>query len=284
MLQLQPGFIAALTDESTAQVEQCAADSAAIERAKRAASEMTSLGYLAGLAKSVLEEQGFVEIRGLPGSHAQSLFLGLGALVGNPYIDPAAGSAIILADVQPGEALMGNQLRRLPLHTDYSMMADPPRLTMSCCVRTDTVPGFGAVHVSDIESMCFGVRGDVRIERLSRLLFPFAARNAQDDVDVIERPILSWHGQGQSLVVRYHRSRIWQGFRYRGQNATEEQIAAMLDFERMAGEAVQVLHPEAGDITIIDNHRMLHGRERCSVEIDVEGRVVGRQMLFLFAY
>ena len=166
-------------------------------------------------------------MRGLPLEQARSLFIAFASLMGEPYIDPAVGSAVVPAHVRPGEVLMGNQLRRLPLHTDYSMMETPPRLTMSFCLRPDSLEEFGAVYVADIEAACFGMEDDSEIARLKTVPLPFAARNARVEVNVIDRPILS-RSPGDVLIVRYHRSRIRQAFQFRRTSPTAEQRSAML--------------------------------------------------------
>jgi hypothetical protein len=284
MLRLEKSMIAALGEACVAPVDEPTVNEATLGKVREAALRCEPLSRIAALSRAVLAEQGFVQVRGFPLRPAQPLFLAFATLLGEPYVDPGIGSAIVSAHVRPGEALMGNQLRRLPLHTDYSMMERPPRLTMSFCLQPDVIPGFGAVYVSDIESMCYGIETDPRIKDLLTVLLPFAARSARDDVDVIESPILSRDPVQDRVVVRYHRSRIQQGFQYRGRKPTSEQCSAMWDFERLAESGIQVLHPEAGDITVIDNHRAVHGRERCSVELNANGTVTGRQMMFLFAY
>jgi alpha-ketoglutarate-dependent taurine dioxygenase len=284
MLVLHKGMAVALADASAGLVGDPPESQAVLVSAREAAGRCPPLCRLAPLARAVLEEQSFVQVRGLPLDQARPLFMAFASLMGEPYIDPAVGSAVVPAHVRPGEALMGNQLRRLPLHTDYSMMERPPRLTMSLCLRPDSVEGFGAVYVADIESACFGVEDEADITRLRKVPLPFAARNSRDEVDVIDRPILGSAPAGGGLIVRYHPSRIRQGFQCRGEGPTPEQRSAMLSFERLAEGAVQVLRPEAGDITVIDNHRTVHGRERCSVEVGADGTTTGRQMMFLFAY
>ncbi|MCS6978026.1 MAG: TauD/TfdA family dioxygenase [Gemmatales bacterium] len=276
-------MVAALTEASANLIDDPPNSQELLDRAREAARGCQPLCRLAELAQAALEEQGFVQVRGFPLEHARRLFVAFSCLMGEPYIDPAIGSALVPAHVRPGEVLMGNQLRRLPLHTDYSMMERPPRLTMSCCLRTDPVKDFGAVYVADIESACFGVENDPVIVRLKSVCLPFAALNARNEVDVITRPILGKTADGR-ITVRYHRSRIYKGFCICGQVPTEEQLQAMLTFESLAQSVVQVLYPQAGDITIIDNHRTVHGRERCSVEVHADGTTTGRQMLFLFAY
>jgi hypothetical protein len=224
MLRLQPELTRALREGAGRLFDEEPDNEAALGRVKEAASRFSLLSRVATLALAVLEEQGFVQIRGFPLEPARPLFLALSELMGSTYVDPAIGTAIVPAHVQPGELLMGNQLRRLPLHTDYSMLERPPRLTMSYCIRPDAVPGFGAVSVTDIEAECYGLETAPEIELLKEVLLPFAARNAGEDVDVIDRPILARHPETNRLLVRYHRSRIVQGFRYRGAEPTKEQV------------------------------------------------------------
>lgn len=256
----------------------------AVHALKIAADESPALKTFARNVNAVLEEQGFVQIRGLPLEIARKFFPVLGAMVGILFIDPAEGNVIINAHVRPSQELMGNQLRHLPLHTDYSMMANPPRLTVSLCVAPDPSPGWGALQIADIEAIIFGVEQGAGIAPFFQVKLPFAGRNAQSGVDLIETPILSKSKDTGNLLVRYHRSRIRQGFRVLKADPSQEQVAAMIGFERLASERIEMVLPETGDITVIDNHRTLHARTRCSVLIDEDGSARGRQMQFLFAY
>jgi hypothetical protein len=283
MLILRNDAVTAITSDLISLPDDRLESKATMDWLADAARNCEVLCRVASIARLVLQEQGFVQVRGLSPAQAQPIFLALASLMGEIYIDPGIGSPIVPAHVRPGEMLMGNQLRRLPLHTDYSMMERPPRLTMSCCLRPDPVEGFGAVYVADIESLCFGLEDDAEIGRLKTVLLPFAAQNAREEIDVIDKPILSKTDDGH-LLVRYHRSRIRQGFQVRGVMPNAEQLSVMMSFERLAAKGIQVLHLKAGDITVIDNHRMVHGRERCTVEVNADGTTVGRQMLFVFAY
>jgi len=282
MIVLSPEFAREVARSSRALPEERLASSEAVSQLHLASMRDEALGQIAKLVRAVLEEQGFAQLRGLPVLEAAKIFPALATLLGSPYIDPAEGAAIIDAHVRPDEALMGNQLRYLPFHTDYSMLAKPPRLTMSLCLKVDPTPGWGAVLVSDIEAMCFGVESDLEMQRFSSVALPFAGRNARDEIDVFESPILD--KVEDKLVVRYHRSRIRQGFRASGSAPTSEQAAVMLAFERSAAACSQTLQPEVGDITVIDNHRSVHARTRCSVTVEQDGTTQGRQMKFLFAY
>lgn len=248
------------------------------------AAEDSVLQHVAKLAAAVVDEQSFVQLRGLTPPVASAIFPAIGSLLGAIYIDPDIGSALIGAHVKPSEALMGNQLRHLPLHTDYSMLAAPPRLTMSLCLEPDPTPGFGAVQVADIAAMCFGVEADPLIARFFDTPLPFTSGNAPSGLTMMQSPIISRELSSQRLLVRYHRTRIRQGFVASASAPSPEQAATMLGFERAAAHCIQTLHPDAGDITVIDNHRAVHARTRCSVRVDKDGSTRGRQMRFLFAY
>lgn len=250
---------------------------------RQAAASCRQLLDLAQAVNSIVDEQGFVQIAELPVAHVQPLFLGLVTLLGAVFIDPSEGSAVISAHVRPQQHLMGNQVRALPLHTDYSMMANPPRLTMSLCVCADRVRGFGSLNVADVEAMCFGLDGDDDVARFKTVKLPFAARSIGNEVEVIDSPIITTESDGR-FIVRYHRSRIVQGFRHRQQFATREQLMAMRGFEEWVRDNEQTMPVEAGYLTVLDNHRMVHGRERCSVELSLDGTAQGRQMLFVFAH
>ncbi len=283
MLILRPDTVTAITIEVTRLPELQPVTQSDVSKIAEAARRCEILGRVASLAQQVLEEQGFVQVRGLSPETSARIFPAFATLLGNIYIDPDVGAAIIPAHVRPGELLMGNHLRRLPLHTDHSMMEEPPRLTMSCCLHPDALEEFGRLSIANIESACFGLYDDPEMIRLRTVPLPFAAQNARELANVIDRPILSQKANGR-LLVRYHRSRIEQGFRVRKVRPSLEQLAAMKCFERLASECVQWLRVTAGDITVIDNHRTVHGRERCSVEVNADGTTTGRQMLFLFAY
>lgn len=282
MIILSPELARGAARASTELPEEPLDSDESVARLHASSSRDETLRRIASLARAVLDEQGFVQVRGIEGPEARRFFPTLATLLGSPYIDPAEGSAVIGAHVRPNEALMGNQLRHLPLHTDYSMLANPPRLTMSLCLQADRLPGWGALLVADIEAMCFGIESEPEIHRFTSVSLPFAGRNAQNSIDIFQSPIVS-RNDGK-FVVRYHRSRIRQGFRAGNSMPTAEQSATMMAFERCAGAFVQTLHPEAGDITVIDNHRTVHARTRCSVVVEADGSTRGRQMEFLFAY
>lgn len=282
MIILSPELARGAARASTELPEEPLDNDEAVARLHAVSARDETLCKIASLVRAVLDEQGFVQVRGLQGREARRFFPALATLLGSPYIDPAEGNAVIGAHVRPNEGLMGNQLRHLPLHTDYSMLAKPPRLTMSLCLQPDAIPGWGALLVADIEAMCFGIESEPEVQRFTSVSLPFAGRNAQNGVDILQSPIVSRNGG--KFLVRYHRSRIRQGFRAGNSNPTAEQSTTMVAFERWADEYVQTLYPEAGDITVIDNHRTVHARTRCSVMVEADGSTRGRQMEFLFAY
>lgn len=238
---------------------------------------------MARFISEVLAEQGFVQIRGFSTAEAERILTGWACLLGNPHIDMDHGGGTIPAEVRPGQHLMGNQLRHLPLHTDYSMLESPPWLTISFCRHPDPIKGLGNLAVVDAEAAWFGLESSQEFSRLNSVLFPFAGMSRDEKAEVIHRPIISASVDNNPFLVRYHRSRIVQGFRCTNEKATDEQAGLIMYFEDRMNLFSQMLTIEAGDLTIIDNHRMLHGRGRCSVEISNDMIISGRKMLFAFA-
>lgn len=238
----------------------------------------------AKLVSEVLEEQGFVQIRGFLATEADRILTGWACLLGNPHIDMDHGGGTIPAEVRPGQYLMGNQLRHLPLHTDYSMLESPPWLTVSFCRHPDPIKGLGNLAVVDAEAAWFGLESSQGFSRLNSVLFPFAGMSRDKTTEVIQRPIISVSVHGKPFLVRYHRSRIVQGFRCTKTTATDEQAELMMYFEDRMNLLSHSLTIQSGDLTIIDNHRMLHGRGRCSVDVSNDITVSGRKMLFAFAH
>lgn len=248
------------------------------------AQDYPTLKQIADLAFQVLDEQGFVHIKGLPTTEATKLFPALGCLIGKLFIDPFEESAIIKAHVSSKQSLMGNQLRCLPMHTDYSMAAEPPQYTMSLCIEPDPTTDLGNVLISDVEAACFGVETAPDFERFHTIPLPFAARNANGNPDLLESPIISRNAPDGGILVRYHRSRIRQGFILQNQEPTPEQSSMIIAFEQLATRSAQTIQLQSGDMLIIDNHRCVHARTRCSIQVNKEGETKGRKMHFLFAH
>lgn len=283
MILISEDLREALASAATRLLYPSPCDAEQLSRVREAAAGCSALVDLAKTANSILDEQGYVQVVGLPKQFTRPLFLGLVTLIGKVFIDPSEGSAVIGAHVRPQQHLMGNQVRALPLHTDYSMMALPPRLTTSLCMRTDKISDLGSLLVADVEAMCFGLDGDDDVSRFKSIALPFAARNASDELEVINCPIISTQEDGR-VIVRYHRSRIVQGFRHLQQSPSSVQATTMRAFERWVREAACTLTVEEGTVLVLDNHRMAHGRNRCSVELSLDGTTQGRQMLFIFAH
>ena len=242
----------------------------------------TQIAQISRCVSAVLDEQGYVLIRGLSTTVGLAPFIALGTLLGDVYLDPQHDSAIFHAEVRPNAELMGNQLRRLPFHTDYSMLPIPPRYTMSLCVRSDSVASGGAVDIVDVEAATYGIEHDTMISRFFAVSLPFTARWGDAEQRVSDWPILSRKASGKGLLTRYHRSRIVQGFRASRGEAGPEEASVMRDFEAFVRPFSQRVRPMPGDILVLDNHRTLHARESCGVRLRADGTTTGREMRFLF--
>ena len=245
-------------------------------------SRSTCLQRIGRCVLLILDEQGYVLIRGLEHNIGLYALVALGSMIGNIHFDPSHDSALFPAEVGPGATLMGNQLCTLPLHIDYIMLPAPPRYTLSLCVREDEAAGGGRVDIVDVEAAIYGMMRESGIKRFFEVDLPFASQDAESEERIIKSPILTRKGGGNEILVRHHRSRIVQGFCGLGREATPAEALVMRDFERFLSPLRERVHPRAGDILILDNHRTLDGRERCGVRLRADGTTSGRQMRFLF--
>ena len=246
---------------------------AAVEEARSGVLPRPALERVCGAISDAVAEAGFVAVRGLPvkDQHGRVLEAVAGCL-GRPYVDPAIGEFAIPAEVGLGQHLMGNQARRLPLHTDYSMLPEPPTATLSCCVAADPTAGRGTVSVADLESSWYGMEKSSDFQFLTEILFPFAGGDK-----LTRAPLLTSNPRG--IACRYHPSRLAAGFRIEG-GPTAQQLRALRLFLATVPAAEEVALAPA-DILVIDNHRCLHARGACSVRLTTSA-TSGRRMVFGF--
>lgn len=232
--------------------------------------------------RAILSEKGFVQIRGGELDGLPYVVRVLIRSLGEIYLDPDIGSESIPAHVMPSQVLMGNQLRRLHLHTDYSMLPTPPRLTVSLCICEDPTPGSGSLVITDVESSIWGLERAPVIDAFFSEPFPFASQDAFGGGVTHFSPILSFKSSSGNLLTRYHRTRMVHGFKRSYRQPTERQSEIMLNFESHVARASETLDVRRGDLTVIDNHRCVHGRSRCSVLMTESGQTTGRRMNFFF--
>ena len=243
-----------------------AAACAAIDGLSSAARE--PLDVLLRACRGLLAENGWAHIRALPTTGDSRAIHALGHGLGRLFRDLRQQSGIVV-EARPGigQALQGCQTRRLPLHTDFAMLERPPAVTIIACVREDPAgPGFVTNGLADVRELEVRYAGDADLEALRCLALPFAGRMPSGQELLIERPIISSPSR-DGVSLRFHPSRIHHGFRVRGRAASAEESAILRTFPRFAEAVRTELHLAVGDVLVVDNRRVLHGRSRCTLAL-----------------
>lgn len=258
-----------------------------LKLSQQAAKENLFLCSLANQVKHLVNQQGYAQIQGAPFDIYPALYIGFISLIGNIYTDhlmEQSGDIIIGSHCVPNGRLMGDYMKSLPLHTDYSMLLMPTRYTCSVCIQPSPVANTGSLEIVDVESCLYGLGKKGHMKNFFDVLLPFASLIEQDKTALIHRPILEYIiGEPNRLLVRYHRSRIAQGFAYQNIEPNKIQQETILSFENYVRAHRQPISiNEKGTLTIVDNHRCLHARTACSVSLSLQGELDGRKMAFIF--
>ncbi|MEM1190011.1 MAG: TauD/TfdA family dioxygenase [Pseudomonadota bacterium] len=137
----------------------------------------------------------------------------------------------------------------LPLHTDCSNLVTPPNVVAFAMERPDAHGGGESVMLSAVD-LVEELPSELS-EFLRRPEFPFSP----------EQRFAILEGDGDSQRIRYYRNQIISGSA--GQNLSDDLIAALdqLDRHLDAAENSVRFHMRAGDVVIMDNTRVMHGRD-----------------------
>ncbi|MEO1079237.1 MAG: TauD/TfdA family dioxygenase [Pseudomonadota bacterium] len=137
----------------------------------------------------------------------------------------------------------------LPLHSDCSNFTDPPNLVAFAMERPDADGGGESLVLSAVDLV--KELPEELIEVLRRPVFPFSP---QKRFAVLE-------GEGDDLLVRYYRNQIASAA---ATQRLDDDLAEALDEldQRLAAAQGSVhFHMQAGDIIMLDNTRVMHGRK-----------------------
>ncbi len=157
--------------------------------------------------------------------------------------------------VDPQEAARKGNVTRysrtpdaLPLHTDCSNKSVPPNLVAFAMERPDSRSGGESVMLS-AEDLLHELPEDL-VNQLRQPVFPFVGKKLYSIL----------HGEGDELRIRYYRNQITSAGTQQNvpDNLTEalDQLDRYLNFSQKSVR----FHMQAGDVVIMDNQRVLHGR------------------------
>jgi alpha-ketoglutarate-dependent taurine dioxygenase len=218
---------------------------------------------LAEAVRAGIREVGAAVVRGVDVRHDEAL-LGVVALAGTPS-DVGNGGGFIY-DVTPrpeGEQVdVSSTDRRFPLHTDSTFLRAPHDVIALGCLAAP-INGGGESHLMNVDVALAHIRarpgGDDVVAALGEPAYPFLV-----DVDgervIAQLPIL--RHDHVPVTVRYRDDIIAKAGEAVSIALSARHSAALHTFEAALGDvslhAVRALRP--GDVLIVDNRRMLHGR------------------------
>ena len=171
----------------------------------------------------------------------------------------------------------------LSLHTDYATFAVPPRFTVSHCIEPDPrFPEFGRSIVILLDKVLEHLRtNEPALDRLLRTRpMPFR-RNAEHDSYHAEVPAFTVLDECDR--VRFDSTLIVPALEAGDLPDRAELIDAALRFEELChtyGERVEVPLARNG-VLICDNHKVVHSRSSCTVELR-DGEQVSREVNLVF--
>jgi hypothetical protein len=223
---------------------------------------------VANVAHQLLLDNGYVVLRGFPSTlDARALFL-LGESLGELFED-LSHQPCIVNEASPtlNATLQGNQTSALFLHTDFAMLESPPEATLIQCVIADPLgEPFGQNGVSVAHDIFSKYYGSNQLKLIFDTPLPFAGTKPDGTTILINQPILTLTAKNE-VLVRFHPSRIHNGFRMRRKVASQQELDALVTFQAMA-QAVRIgISLAAGDILVVNNRTALHDRALCSLSL-----------------
>lgn len=229
------------------------------------------LARLTELIRSLVDEAGYAHVCGLPEGHRPAWLLAIGEALG-PVLDDLElqPAPVLISEVRPGAKLQGSQLRELDLHSDYSMLSEPPRLTVLRNVVPDPHSMYGTNGVVDVSRLVFRHDGSEDCQLWFSVQLPFAAMAQTGSEHLLWSPILTRTNDRSTVRVRFHLSRIRRGFALSGRHATPIEARAMSTFLAAAEQLREEVSLCPGDLLVIDNHACLHARRRCSCVVEFD--------------
>lgn len=228
-----------------------------------------ALERVAGICRSLLRQNGYVHLRGLELMPDVRGVLALGERLGEIFAD-LKQQATIVVEASPtiGSGLQGNQTESLFLHTDFAMLEQPPIVSIIHCREPDPMGSeFGQNGISVAQHIVSKLFGSEMLESFFNVPLPFGGRTPLGEDIILHSPVLTKADPGVLTGVRFHPSRIHQGFRLLGRDASREETEVLRLFLEAARQVRIDLALEPGDVLLVNNRTALHDRTRCSLEL-----------------
>lgn len=221
-----------------------------------------ALGQALTAARDELDATGAVVLEGAPVSDAAVVLLA--AVAGHATAEGNGVPERLVWDVRvadkAGDAIRSQRADAFALHTDSSDAPRPHEFVGLACV-TPAEDGTGRSLLIAAEHVAETLRreyGDRTVRLLADACFPFAAATATG------LPISRFAVLSSDLRVRYREPVLRCGLELADPPLDADHHAALEAFEDVVGREEIATHFRlvAGDVLLLDNRRVLHGRTR----------------------
>ncbi|MEU1146147.1 TauD/TfdA family dioxygenase [Streptomyces sp. NPDC005863] len=225
---------------------------------RRAREEIPELHRLLDEAVTALRASLAVVIENFP-LDATALVIAAGAVgrVDPSYNGPRPDS--LVHDVVDSEARPYRDPD--PFHTDSPLLARPHACLGLLCVRPSPA-GDGQTVLVSAADVAAEIADPGHLRALQDPCYPFAVppEPGSDEPSITTHPILEMSGGG--TTVRYCPVRVTAGVERAGHALDDEHVGALRAFERALDtrHLPTVFLLRAGELLLLDNRRLLHGR------------------------
>ena len=230
------------------------------------------LAKLGTACRSLLVDNGYVCVRGLPLSSDVKTILTIGIELGEIFSDLSHQSTIV-SEASPclNAKLQGNQTEQLLMHTDFAMLTQPPVATIIQCRMSDPLGDeYGRNGIAVAQHIVSKYFGSEELELVVNTPMPFAGRTPAGEDIILKTPVLTLCANSLAKV-RFHPSRIHHGFRTLGLKPNKDETRVLNTFQEMILSVRREMILRPGDILIVNNHTSLHDRTNCSIQLGIDG-------------
>lgn len=184
----------------------------------------------------------------------------------------------------------GCSYNALTLHNDDAIDLNNPKYTFIQVLSEDpngNAFGWnGVVKIDDVFEY-LSIHDKELLDKLFNYPFPMlsfgvsAYSDSREEI-ILKQPIFTYHND--KIRVRFDLSRI-KYFYFKKEIQMPDEEKLILDkFLTVCQQFRKRYYLSKGDILIVDNHRTLHDREETTIELDVQGDLISREIFVSFAY
>lgn len=209
---------------------------------------------------AVVGEHGAVIVRGVDVADDEALLAVIG-LVAEPSAVGNGGELIFEVTPRPDGGDRSGRRAAFELHTDSTFLPEPHDvIALGCLVAAEGSGQSLVAHVDSVRERIAVREGEAVLAELELPTFPFVLEPpGAPEATAVLLPILRARKEGYG--VRY-REDVMQRLRAAGVPMTDTAAGALASFARVVAEEglPQSFTLGPGDLLVVDNHRVLHGR------------------------